>query len=200
MTPGGPGSNNASTLPSKKTKAAGVGKINHQDQLEDKNLHKKSRKQIATEGDEYEDAPQGSRETSRKEAGSGLQSQKRGSTKAEPKALRQSQNSKIGMGSQLVNKKQVKGKSTPAHQVQHDDADEYAEDEFEDANNHEDHEPTPAKNNVPKKAIQQQRSREPQTEADYLNQNNSGLKIKQKNSGPKLLAHNASKENLQGEQ
>jgi hypothetical protein len=32
-----------------------------------------------------------------------------------------------------------------------------------------------------------------------LNQNNSGLKIKQKNSGPKLLSHAASKENLQND-
>ena len=46
------------------------------------------------------------------------------------------------MGSNLV-KKQVKGKSTPAQAVGgQDDADEYAEDEFEVVNN-EEHQPTP---------------------------------------------------------
>jgi hypothetical protein len=71
MTPG-PGSNNASSVPSKKLKAAAVGNINHQDQLHEK--LKKSRKQITTEeDDEVEAVPgQGSRETSRKGAASGL--------------------------------------------------------------------------------------------------------------------------------
>lgn len=78
-----------------------------------------------------------------------------------------------------------------------DDADEYAEDEFE---VQEDHEPKQSKIPVSKKQqiIQKQRSKE-STDADYLNQNNSGLKIKQKNSGPKLLSHAASKENLQND-
>ena len=49
------------------------------------------------------------------------------------------------MGSHQV-KKTLKGKSTPKQHVpHHDDADEYAEDEFEDANNQEDNEPTPSK-------------------------------------------------------
>jgi hypothetical protein len=62
MTPGGPGNNNASSVPSKKMKASAVGNIIHQDQREEKNSHKKSKKQV--EGDE--DMPnQGSRETSR---------------------------------------------------------------------------------------------------------------------------------------
>jgi hypothetical protein len=96
-------------------------------------------------------ANHGSRETQRQKGNvSALQSQKRGS-KAEPKALRQSQNSKIGMGSHQV-KKSVKGKSTPARQV-HDDADEYAEDEFEDLHGQEDQEPTQSKLLAPKKQI-----------------------------------------------
>ena len=72
MTPGGPGSNIALSVP-KKIKAQGLGgKINHQDQMEDKNLHQKIRKQIATDDDDNEDPPQGSRENERKEADSGL--------------------------------------------------------------------------------------------------------------------------------
>jgi hypothetical protein len=89
MTPGGTGSNNASSVPSKKLKASAVGNIVHQDQREEKNSAvKKTKKQISVEEGE-DDAPnQGSRETSRqKQNVSGLQSQKRGS-KVEPKALR----------------------------------------------------------------------------------------------------------------
>jgi hypothetical protein len=56
------------------------------------------------------------------------------------------------MGSHQL-KKPVKGKSTPAHPVNHDDADEYAEDEFEDAHHNEDHEPTQAKLSPLKKTI-----------------------------------------------
>ena len=129
MTPGGPGSN-ANSVPSKKLKASAVGNIIHQDQKEDRGSHKKPKRM---EGDE--DMPnQGSRETSRaRQNVSGLNSQKRASKAEGSKALRQSQNSKIGMGSHQV-RKSVKGKSTPAQHQQvghHDDADEYAEDEFE---------------------------------------------------------------------
>ena len=108
MTPGGPGSN-TNSVPSKKLKASAVGNIIHQDQKEERNSHKKPKR---IEGDD--DMPnQGSRETSRaKQNVSGLNSQKRASKE---KALRQSQNSKIGMGSNNVNvRKSVKGKSTPA--------------------------------------------------------------------------------------
>jgi hypothetical protein len=60
------------------------------------------------------------------------------------------------MGSHQV-KKQVKGKSTPKLQHHQDDADEYDEDGFEDANNHEENEPTPVKTNNSKKVQQRQR-------------------------------------------
>ena len=72
------------------------------------------------------------------------------------------------MGSQLV-KKSVKGKSTPARQMHQDDADEYAEDEFEDPNNQEDNEPIQSNNAQAKIAnIQKQRSKDP-SEGEYLN-------------------------------
>jgi hypothetical protein len=104
--------------------------------MEDKDIPKKIRKQIVvtTDEDDNEDPGQRSRENTRKKAGSGLQSQKE-SSQGDNRALRQSQNSKIGMGSNQV-KKQAKGRSTPKQQNhQQDDADEYDEDGFEDANN-----------------------------------------------------------------
>ena len=61
MTPGGPGSNNGLSISKKKSQANG-GKINHQDQMEDKNHLKKTRKQNASDDEEPR---QGSRETSR---------------------------------------------------------------------------------------------------------------------------------------
>jgi hypothetical protein len=56
------------------------------------------------------------------------------------------------MGSHQV-KKQEKGKSVPKQHLQ-DDADEYDEDGFEDANNHDDNDPSAAKNNNSKKGVQ----------------------------------------------
>ena len=50
MTPGA-GSNNASSVPSKKLKASAVGNIIHQDQREQQNSHKKPKKPVEGEED-----------------------------------------------------------------------------------------------------------------------------------------------------